>query len=91
VKFETKKDALLVPQRSVSELQGSYQVVVVDNENKAHIRPVKVGERSDSMWIIEQGLKPRERVVVEGIQKVKEGSVVNPKPFATVTSTTKAP
>jgi len=91
VKFETKKDALLVPQRSVSELQGSYQVVVVDNENKAHIRPVKVGERSDSTWIIEQGLKPGERVVVEGIQKVKEGSVVNPKPFATVTSTAKAP
>jgi len=91
VKFETKKDALLVPQRAVSELQGTYQIVVVDNENRTHIRPVKVGERSDSMWIIEQGLKPGERVVVEGIQKVKEGSVVNPKPFATVTSTTKAP
>ena len=91
VKFETKNDALLVPQRSVSELQGSYQVVVVDDENKAHIRPVKVGERSDSMWIIEQGLKPGERVVVEGIQKVKEGSVVNPKPFQAVTSTAKAP
>src|SRR2546426_1405972 len=91
VKFDTKKDALLVPQRSVSELQGSYQIVVVDNENKAHIRPVKVGERSESMWIIEGGLKPGESVVVEGIQKVKEGSVVNPKPFATVTSTAKAP
>src|SRR6266581_4652618 len=81
VKFETKKGALLVPQRAVSELQGSYQVVVVDNENKAHIRPVKVGERSDSMWIIEQGLKSGERVVVEGIQKVKEGAAVNPQPF----------
>src|SRR6058998_979991 len=81
VKFETKKDALLVPQRSVSELQGSYQLVVVDSENKAHIRPVKVGERSGSMWIIEGGLKPGERVVVEGIQKVKEGAAVNPQPF----------
>ena len=81
VKFDTKKGALLVPQRAVSELQGSYQVVVVDSDNKAHIRPVKVGERSGAMWIIEEGLKPGERVVVEGIQKVKEGTAVNPKPF----------
>jgi len=81
VKFDTRKGALLVPQRAVSELQGSYQVVVVDSDNKAHIRPVKVGERSGAMWIIEEGLKPGERVVVEGIQKVKEGAPVTPKPF----------
>jgi len=91
VKFDTKKGALLVPQRAVSELQGTYQVVVVDNESKAHIRPVKVGERSGAMWIIEEGLKPGERVVVEGIQKVKEGSAVNPKPFQAVASSVKAP
>ncbi len=81
VKFATKKDALLVPQRAVSELQGSYQVVVVGSDDKGHIQPVKVGERSGAMWIIEEGLKPGERVVVEGIQKVKEGTAVNPKPF----------
>jgi len=81
VKFDTKKGALLVPQRAVSELQGSYQVAVVSNDNQAHIRPVKVGERSGAMWIIEEGLKLGERVVVEGIQKVKEGIVVAPKPF----------
>jgi len=81
VKFDTKKGALLVPQRAVSELQGSYQVVVVGSDNKAHIRPVKVGERSGGMWIVEEGLKPGEHVVVEGIQKVKEGADVNAKPF----------
>jgi membrane fusion protein (multidrug efflux system) len=62
-------------------LQGSYQVVVVGSDNKGHIQPVKVGERSGAMWIIEEGLKPGDRVVVEGIQKVKEGTAVNPKPF----------
>src|SRR3989454_1062211 len=81
VKFDTRKGALLVPQRAVSELQGSYQIAVVDSDSKAHIRPVKVGERSGAMWIIEEGLKPGERVVVEGIQKVKEGATVTPKPF----------
>ena len=81
VKFDTRKGALLVPQRAVSELQGSYQIVVVGSDNKAHIRPVKVGERSGALWIIEEGLKPGERVVVEGIQKVKEGAAVTPKPF----------
>ena len=82
MKFDLASSALLVPQKAVSELQGSYQVVVVDNENKAHIRPAKVGERSGAMWIIEEGLKSGERVVVEGIQKVKEGTAVTPKPFA---------
>src|SRR6266699_1200005 len=81
VKFDTRKGALLVPQRAVSELQGSYQIVVVGSDSKAHIRPVKVGERSGAVWIIEEGLQPGERVVVEGIQKVKEGTEVNPKPF----------
>ncbi len=84
VKFDTRKGALLVPQRAVSELQGSYQIVVVGSDNKAHIRPVKVGERSGALWIIEEGLKPGERVVVEGIQKVKEGATVTPKPFEAV-------
>jgi membrane fusion protein (multidrug efflux system) len=75
------KDALLVPQRCVVETQGSYQVVVVGAGNKASIRPVKVGERIGQQWIITEGLKPGERVIVEGIQKAKEGAPVNPKPL----------
>jgi RND family efflux transporter MFP subunit len=82
----TKEQALLVPQRAVTELQGSYQVAIVDIDNKVSIRPVKVGERIDTMWIIEDGLKPGERVVAEGTQKVRPGVVVNPKPYASVTS-----
>lgn len=75
------KDALLVPQRAVMETQGSYQVAVVKPDNKAGIRPVKVGERVGNMWIIQEGLEPTDRVIVEGFQKVKEGEPVNPRPF----------
>src|SRR5205823_8331185 len=82
VKFEVAQGALLVPQRAVMELQGSYQVAVVDADNKIHIQPVRVGERSGPMWIIQEGLKPGQRVVVEGIQKVKEGATVTPKESA---------
>jgi RND family efflux transporter MFP subunit len=78
---DIRRNALLVPQRAVTELQGRYQVAVVDGANKVSIRPVTVGERSGSMWIIESGLKPGERVVVEGIQRIKPNLVVNPKPF----------
>jgi RND family efflux transporter MFP subunit len=78
-----RQGALLVPQRAVSDLQGTYQVAVVDNENKVRIATVKVAERSGSMWIIEDGLKPNERVVTEGVQKVRQGAQVNPKPLAT--------
>jgi RND family efflux transporter MFP subunit len=74
--------ALLVPQRAVSELQGNYQVAVVDPENKVSIRTVKVGDRIGTTWIINEGLKPGERVVAEGVQKVRADSQVNPKPFA---------
>lgn len=84
-KTETRKDALLVPQRAVSELQGSYQVAVVNDENgtnKVHLQPVTVGERVGSNWIIEKGLKPGDRVIVEGTQKAaREGTPVVPKPF----------
>jgi membrane fusion protein, multidrug efflux system len=74
-----KSGALLVPQRAVTELQGSYRVAVVGSDNKVNIRPVKVGDRVDSMWIIEDGLKPDERVVAEGTQKVRPDLVVTPK------------
>src|SRR6266446_1153102 len=77
----TKSEALLVPQRAVSELQGSYQVAVVGGDNKIEMRTVKVGERSGSLWVIEDGLKAGETVVVEGTQKTKPGAVVNPKPY----------
>jgi len=77
----TRQGALLVPQRAVTELQGSYQVAVVTGDNKVEIRPVKVGERVGSLWIVDQGLQPGERVVAEGVQKLKAGMTVNPKPF----------
>jgi len=77
----TKNDALLVPQRAVTELQGTYQVAVVGGDNKVEIRTVKVGDRADSNWIIEDGLKAGESVIVEGLQKVRPGAVVNPKPL----------
>ena len=73
--------ALLVPQRAVTELQGSYQVAVVGPDNKIDIRSVKIGERVGVSLIVEEGLKPGDTVVVEGMQKVRPGSAVNPKPF----------
>jgi RND family efflux transporter MFP subunit len=74
-------NALLVPQRAVTELQGGYEVAVVDDENKVNIRTVKVGDRVGSQWIVADGLKPGERVVVEGLQKLRPGMQVSPKPF----------
>ena len=77
----TSVGALLIPQRAVMELQGSYQVAVVDGDNKVSIRSVTPGERIGSMWIMTEGLKAGERVVAEGVQKVRPGIQVNPKPF----------
>src|SRR6266567_4023401 len=77
-----QQDALLVPQRAVSELQGGYQVAVVDGEDKVSIRTVKVGDRVGTQWIVEGGLKQGERLVVEGVQKVRPGMQVKPQPFA---------
>ena len=79
--IETQKGALLVPQRAVTEIQGRYQMAVVGPDNKVDLRWVKVGERTGSMWVITEGLQPGERVIVEGIQKVKAGLPVIPKPF----------
>jgi RND family efflux transporter MFP subunit len=76
LKFDTRHNAILVPQRAVSELQGSYQIALVDADNKIHIQPVQVGERSGTQWIIEDGLHPGDRIVVEGLQKVREGTSV---------------
>ncbi len=77
----TEKDALLVPQRAVGELQGQNQVAVVESDNTVKIRNVKTGERFGELWVISEGLKPGERVVAEGTQKVGDGVKVTPKPF----------
>ena len=74
-----RKGALLVPQRAVTELQGSYQVATVDRTNKIAIQTVQVGDRIGTDWLITEGLKPGDRVVAEGVQKVGPGLQVNPK------------
>jgi membrane fusion protein, multidrug efflux system len=76
------KDALLIPQAAVIEVQSLYQVVVLTPDNKASFRPVKVGERVGPNWVISEGLKPGEKVIVEGFMKVREGVPVSPKPYA---------
>ena len=73
---KTQNGALLVPQRAVIELQGSYQVAVVGSDNKVSIRPVKVGERVGKLWIVTDGLKAGEHVIVEGVMKVRDGAPV---------------
>jgi membrane fusion protein (multidrug efflux system) len=81
VQSEIRNGALLVPQRAVTELQGSYQVAVIGPDNKAHVQAVKMGRRIDHEWIVEDGLHAHDRVVVEGVQKAREGMAVNPKPW----------
>src|SRR5262249_22852371 len=78
----TRTDALLVPQRAVTELQGTFQVAIVGADNKVSVRSVKVGERVGTEWILEDGVKAGEMVVVEGVQKARDGVTVSPKPFA---------
>ena len=78
----SREHALLVPQRAVIELQGSYQVAVVGDDNKVNIRPVTVGERVGKLWIVNEGVKSGERVVVEGLLKVRDGAPVKPVPAA---------
>ena len=82
------KGALMVPQRAVSQLQGSTQVAVVGTDNKIAIRSVQTGERVDTMWVITGGLTAGDRVVAEGVQKVKDGSIVTPTPFTSASAPT---
>lgn len=77
-----KAGALLVPQRAVMEQQGSYQVAVVGADQKVDMRPVKVGQQVGSLWVIDDGVRPGERVIVEGLQKVRPGMVVAAAPYA---------
>lgn len=76
-----KKDALLIPQRAVTEVQGKYLVAVVGPDNKVAIKQVKASERYGQLWVIDEGLRAGDKVIAEGIQKVKEGMTVSPKPF----------
>src|ERR1700739_3746778 len=76
-----QKAALLVPQRAVTEVPGSSHAALLDSENKVIIQPVEVGERFGTLWVIQKGLKPGDRVVAEGIQHVRAGMQVNPEPF----------
>ena len=76
---DMKKGAMVIPQEAVNELQGSYQIAAVDENNKVSIRPVKMGERIGALWEVTDGLKPGDRVVVEGVQKAREGATVTVK------------
>jgi RND family efflux transporter MFP subunit len=80
VETDMKKDALLLPQSAVAQTQGSYQVAVVGSDHKVSMRTVKPGATVGTMWVIDEGLKPGEQVVVEGLQQLKQGTVVTPKP-----------
>jgi membrane fusion protein, multidrug efflux system len=78
---EVRKDALLIPQRAVSELQGGYQVAVIGADNKVTLHAVTMGPKFGSMWVVADGLKTGERVVAEGVRSVQSGELVNPKPY----------
>jgi len=80
VETELKSNALLLPQSAVAQSQGSYQVAVVGSDHKVSMRTVKPGETVGTMWVIDEGLKPGEQVVVEGLQQLREGTLVAPKP-----------
>jgi len=80
IQTSVSKAALLVPQSAVQELQGGYQVAVVGADKKVSIRPVKAGEKVGTMWVINEGVKPGDQVIVEGVGKVKDGTPVVPKP-----------
>ena len=79
VKVADRKDALMVPQKCVSELQGQYSLFIVNSENKIESRQVKVGYKLDDFWIIQEGLKNNDKVVLEGLQKVRTGMEVVPE------------
>lgn len=81
LRLDEKKNVLLVPQRAVQEMQGLQSVLTVGEGNKVTARSVVTGDRIGERWIIEQGLKPGDRVIVEGVQKARSGSVVNPQPY----------
>ena len=78
---DVDRGALLVPQQAVFDLQGTRQLAVVGSDDKVNIRPVTLGETVGRDWIVSEGVKPGERVIVDGVQKVRPGMQVDPKPF----------
>lgn len=86
IQIGTRKDALLIPQRAVNEVQGEYQVVVLGGDNRAQFRSVEVGDRIGEEWIVTKGLQAGERVVVEGFQKLRNGMPVEAKPYVATTA-----
>jgi membrane fusion protein (multidrug efflux system) len=80
------KGALLVPQSAVVDMQGRYLVAVVGADNKVSIRPVTVGETVGQQWVIKGDVKPGDRVIAEGVQKARDGSLVNPVPLGEKTN-----
>jgi membrane fusion protein (multidrug efflux system) len=86
----TKAGALLIPQRAVQELQNLYSVAIVGGDGKITFRNVKVGPRVDTLWVIEDGLKPGEQVVAEGLQSLRDGMIVRSKPMPAAGSAVKA-
>jgi membrane fusion protein (multidrug efflux system) len=88
--IEMRPNSILIPQRCVTELQGSYQVATVGRDNKVQIKKVQVGRQVGHDWLIEDGLAPNERIVVEGLQKAKDGALVDPEPNAPTNQTVAA-
>jgi membrane fusion protein (multidrug efflux system) len=78
IKGRVIEDGILIPQRCVMELQGLYNVFVVDMNNTVATREIKVGPKVESFWLITDGLKPGEKVIYEGLQKVRDGATVKP-------------
>jgi membrane fusion protein, multidrug efflux system len=79
--MRVQRNALLIPQAAVNDQQGSYSVDVVASDSRVALRSVQVGERTGTMWVIQDGLKPGERVIVEGRQNLRPGMEVQTKPF----------
>jgi membrane fusion protein, multidrug efflux system len=80
--IETRTNAIVIPQRAVTELQGTYLVSTVGEDNKVHVKNVQAGIQIGQKWLIESGLAANDRIVLEGLQKAKEGALVDPQPYA---------
>lgn len=89
--YQTLENAVVVPRRAVSELQGRFQVYVVGSDSKIEVREVKPGPEADNVIVIESGLDGGETIVVEGLQKVRSGTIVDPKPLETAAKSTPTP
>ena len=81
VQVDERKDAIVIPQKAVQQIQSMQTVYTVGPDNKAYVRPIVTGNRSGELWIVEQGLKPGERIIVEGQLRVRPGAAVEPQPY----------